>query len=84
LEHRVSHAKQVKFLPDPFTAKAVTRDTCLMSGVTAGETARVGGVAATMTRKTSGRKVASPDTFDGRIVLVSRKQVANPARSFGG
>jgi hypothetical protein len=40
-------ASRCIFLPDPFAAKAVTRDTCLMSGVTAGETARIGGVVGT-------------------------------------
>ena len=38
---------QVRILPGPFTAKAVTRDTCLLSGVDARALARIGGVAVT-------------------------------------
>lgn len=34
----------MKILPDPFAAKAVTRDTCLLSGVDARALARIGGV----------------------------------------
>lgn len=44
-DHREAMAKQVQFLPDPFTAKAVTRDTCMVSGVDARALARIGGVA---------------------------------------
>lgn len=52
----IDEASRSPFLPGSFTAKAVTRDTCLMSGVTAGETARVGGVTGITTPGQVGRK----------------------------